>query len=457
MINGFEYTKIKTKDLPEKWRNDEAVDQLEKFLQDNWDQRSIFYSDGRLSSKQQFIDLSARNGIRLQNYIGTVVFKGEQLNIFPKVFQKDDDDAEVENLTLDDLVNNLVFWLGYCEKLNFPFVSMKGEISSSENLLELLITLYVHYVKSAIDKKRYFQYEELNEQGSFVKGKIDFVDYSTKKFPSGNGHIVKYRYSSFEHDNLLNRIIKCTCIFLINTTKQPSNKEILKDIMIKLADITKVNCLPYDCDRIHLSKLDRNYEIILNMSKMFLLNKVNTFEVGISESFCFLFPAEVLFEGFVGGYIKEILGNEASVFTQRSDQYLAELVVDGELIGDAFRLREDIVIETKDTIVVLDTKYKIIDKFERTKENIKLGISDSDIKQMAIYAIKRGAKKIFLIYPLLNQEPIETSTVTYNIKLEDNGNVSKIPLGILKVPFVFGDSITETKDKLNKILKSILD
>lgn len=455
MINSYEHRRIRLSKLPALWQEDGALDQLEKFLQDNWEQRSIFYADGEVTSRQQFIDFDRRDGIKLQNYIGTIVFKGEQLNIFPKVFKEDEDDTDTDDLQMDDLINNLVIWLGYCDRLNFPFVTMRGELSGAENLLELFITIYVHYVKAAIDRQRFHQYEEVTESGSFVKGRIDFKDYATCKYPAGQHQKMEYTYSSFVFDNTLNRIIKCTCAMLLNLTKQRPNMEILRTLLMKLGDVATVNCMPYDCDSVHLSALHKDYRIILSMSKMFLLNKVNSYSMGLTDTFCFLFPAEVLFEGFIGGFMREMLAGEAKVTTQASDQYLADLVVDGEYVSSAFLLREDILIETKDSIFVLDTKYKEIDRFEKIRENKKLGISDNDMKQMAVYAAKRGAKRLFLLYPLhLHEEP-ETIEVRYDINIGDRNEV-KIPLEIMKVPFAFGENPEDTKHLLTSILSKVI-
>jgi 5-methylcytosine-specific restriction enzyme subunit McrC len=150
-----------------------------------------------------------------------------------------------------------------------------------------------------------------------------------------------------------------------------------------------------------------------------------------------------------------MLTETASVVTQASDQYLAELVVDGEIIGNAFMLKEDILIEFSDRIIVLDTKYKEIDRFNRIRENKKLGISDSDMKQMAIYAAKRGAQKLFLLYPLhLNESP-ETIEVVYNIHLNELGAGVDIPLEIIKVPFAIRESEKETRELLESILQKV--
>lgn len=451
MINGFEFARIKTEKLPKAWQEDGVLDELEKFLQDNWQQRSIFYEDRQVTSRQQFIDFDRKDGIKLQNYIGTIIFKGEQLNIFPKIFKEDEDDYDTEALCVDELNRDLVFWLGYCDKLNFPFVSMKGELRDSENLLELFITVYVHYVKAAIDRQRYYQYEDVSESSSFVRGKIDFKDYALKRFPCGEKARLKYTYSSFVFDNLLNKIIKCTCSFLLTITRQAANKVILRNILMKLGDVEAVSCKPYDCDKVYLSSHNSSYRVILSMSKMFLLNKVNSSSIGVTDSFCFLFPAEVLFEGFVGGFIKEMLHGKAEVTTQASDQYLADLVVDGEIVGNAFLLKEDILIE-KDDIIVVDTKYKEIERFWKVRENRKLKISDSDMKQMAIYAAKRGAKRLYLIYPLHRHEEPETMEVCYDIRFKEADRESSMRIEILKVPF----ACKETEEKTRELLKSIL-
>ncbi len=452
-MNGFEHEKITTSNLPETWLEGNTLQELESFLQENWEQRSIFYSDQEITSRQQFIDFDVRNGIKLKNYIGTIIYKGEQLNIFPKVFMEDDNDFDKSFLDTNVLIDNLVVWLGYCDRLNFPFVSMKGEFHNSSNLLELFITVYIHYVKSAFEHQRFFRYEEVSEIGSMVKGKIDFTDYVTKRYPYGNFAEMKYTYSSFVFDNALNRIIKSTCRFLYSITTNEASKVILRDLIMRLSDVKTIHAQPYDCDKISLSHLHSRYRVILSMSKMFLLNASSN-NMGHSDTFCFLFPAELLFEGFIGGFLKEAFSSDARIRTQTSDQYLAELIVNGEVVGNTFNLREDILIESETGIVILDTKYKSIERFEKIMENRKLDISDNDMKQMAIYAAKRNAKRLYLLFPLRSNEEPETIDIRYDIKLDEDKKV--IPLIILKVPFVFDENVEQQKRLLRDILKDVV-
>lgn len=458
MINTFEFQKVKTSKLPDSWKEDGALDELELFLQRNWEQRGIFYSDHKVSSRQKFIDFDRKDGFKTQNYIGTIVFRGEQLNIFPKIFREDEDDHDASDLDVRDLIDELVMWLGYCDKFNFPFVSLKGEMSNADTFLELFITVYIHYVKAAVDRQLFFRYEETEETGSAPKGKIDFKDYALRKCPTGRWDKLRYTYSSFVFDNLLNQIIKCTCRMLDGLTKRTHNRRIIHDILMKLGDVSDTNRTPYDCDTIHLNSLQANYTIILSMSKMFLLNKVSSHNMGLSDALCFLFPAELLFEGFIGGFIRQNFKSTAKISTQARGLYLAELVVDGEVIGNRFLLKEDIVVQIEDMIIILDTKYKEIDRLSRIKrDSDRLGISDADMKQMAIYASRRGAKRLFLLYPLYRGTLPDETEVVFNIFAGDGNDAPKIPLQILQVPFAFGDNAEATKTLLLSVLGTALE
>ena len=94
VLNCFEESTIKNKALPSEWKSQTSLDELADFLQFNWEQRSVFYDDGAVTSRQQFLEFTGQQGIRTKNYVGTIVFKGQQLNIFPKIFQKNAARAE---------------------------------------------------------------------------------------------------------------------------------------------------------------------------------------------------------------------------------------------------------------------------------------------------------------------------------------------------------------------------
>lgn len=457
ILNRYEETLIKNQKLPPSWQSQNDLDDLEDFLQNNWDQRSVFYDDGRIYTRQQFLNFTGNRAIRTNNYIGTIVFKGEQLNIFPKVFRSDGDDHDTEDLSQEHLMKNLIQWLDYCNKMAYPFVNISTDLNDAEDLKELFITLYVGYVRSALDRGLFYKYVEETRDITTIKGKFDYQDYILRKIPNGLSNKFCCTYSNFEFDNWVNRIIKYTCKMLFNSTSK-RNQKIIRNILIRLNDISDVQCKPNDCDRVRLSKMHSNYRMILSMSRMFLLNKTSGFAMDINESFCFLFPTELLFEGFIGGFMQEIVEEYGGkIRLQQSDMPLIDdIQYAGKSLGAAFTMRHDILVDLNGKIFILDTKYKQVSRFEGDTESVKKVVSEepkqTDIYQVCEYARKRNINDVFLLYPMYRYEDEEP----YFPIGKSQGASGVINIHFVRLPFIFEDDYTNVRNQLTNVIKRIL-
>lgn len=78
------------------------------------------------------------------------------------------------------------------------------------------------------------------------------------------------------------------------------------------------------------------------------------------------------------------------------------------------------------------------------------------MKQMAVYAIKRNATKMYLLYPLYREEKLETRKISYTIPLDNENNGKVVMLEVLKVPFVFDTDVETYRSKLATVLNKIL-
>ena len=458
ILNRYENTIIKNNKLPASWQSQKDLDELEEFLQQNWEQRSVFYDDGEITSKQQFISFIGQKGIKTQNYIGTIVFNGEQLNIYPKMFKTDIDDQETDDLEQKHLMNNLIRWLEYCNKVEYPFISIYSELNDSEDLREFFITLYIGYVRSALERNLYYQYVDETDDCRSIKARFDIKDYISRKVPSGRGNLFQCTYSKFEFDNKLNRIIKFTCMQILNATSK-KNQKILRRILTKLDDVTLEPCTPADCSKVRLGNMNKNYRIILSMSKMFLLNQLSGYTMDSNESFCFLFPTELLFEGFIGGFMQEVIGEYGGhVRLQQSDMNLIEdIIYNGESLGSAFTMRHDITVKLKDRLFILDTKYKQISRFESNPNDVLKIVSEepkqTDIYQVCEYARKQNVTDVYLLYPMFRYEENEPTFPMGKSK----GNQGTINIHFIRLPFVFEEDEARTKQMLKNVILSIFD
>lgn len=457
ILNCFEEIPIKNKQLPEEWQSQSSLDELAEFLQLNWEQRAIFYNDGVISSRQQYLSFNGQRGIRTNNYVGTIAFKGRQLNIFPKVFREEKDDNDTDNLTLSHLMKNLVQWLQYCAKIDYPFISISSKLEDSEDLRELFITLYLHYIKQALNYGPYYRYVDKIEDVETIKGHIDFKDYINQKIPNGKNNKFLCSFSEFEFDNNVNRIIKYTCRSLSNATTSKDNKKVIRHILIGLNEVSDVRCTPADCDGIRLSKMHRQYSVLMSMSKMFLLNQTSTYQIDNQESFCFLFPTELLFEGFIGGFIEEILSGQAKVRLQSSELTLiSNIVYDGRSLGKAFTMRHDILVEHKTHgLFVLDTKYKHLSRFDGNddvKRSVTTEVFQPDLYQVIEYAAHRDLDRAYLLYPMYRFEDDEPTDVVLERKSLSG---KQIFVHVVRLPFIFEDDYEAIKQSLRKSILQI--
>jgi 5-methylcytosine-specific restriction endonuclease McrBC regulatory subunit McrC len=457
VLDRYEYSKIPNSKLPSSWQPQTALDELADFLQQNWEQRSVFYEDGEVTSGQQFLDFVGSGGIRTKKYIGTIVFKGEQLNIYPRVFSTEKDDHETDNLTQKHLLCNIIQWIEYCNKLEYPFINISSELKDVDDLKELFITLYIGYVRSAIERGLYYQYVDETKDCTCIKGRFDIKDYLNKKIPNGQYDKFRCTYSNFEFDNKVNRIIKYTCKQLMNITTK-KNQKTINTILTRLNDVSDVHCTPNDCNNIRLSKMHKNYSIIISMSKMFLLNKMSNYTIDMNESFCFLFPTDLLFEGFIGGFIKEVVSDFGGKVTlQESKMSLVEKIIyKDKTSGAAFTMRHDILVEYNGKVYILDTKYKEITRFEDNSnymETINSEVKQSDLYQVLEYARKRNIEDVYLLYPMYRNEDREED-FPIAVSESPQGNIN---VHFIRMPFVFEENVENTKRQLVDVVKGIFE
>ncbi len=460
VLNQFENKTIKNSALPAEWRSQESLDGLLDFLQSNWEQRAVFYDDGKVNSKQQFLDFTGQRGIRTKDYVGTIAYKGHQLNIFPKVFKENKDDDDQEGLKLQDLMHNLVRWIEYTTKIDYPYISISADMGHTENLQELFISLYIRYVKAALDRGLYYRYEDKTDHLKTIRGKLDIKDYITKEYTNGRYDSFLCTYSTFEFDNLLNRIIKHTLKYVWKLTSA-NNKRIIRNLLNKLGEVSDQICTPRDCDTIQLSKMQNMYRVILSMSKMFLLNKITDYNFDVNNSFCFMFPMDLLFEGFIGGFIRQLLRNEARVSLQASEVSLINRIRLGDQeFEQAFVMRHDIMIEHREKgVFIFDTKYKEVSRFEGNanfREDLINDINSADLYQVLTYAVSRGLNRVYLLYPQFRFEDKEPHPAIMNKTVVVQGAESSIDIYAARIPFIFEEDDEKTKRMLRETILSLL-
>jgi len=381
VLNLFEYqNKIAIKD---------DFDGLESYLDEIWSKRekNTFYVDNSETNieSQRFLQfIHKSNELKSNKYVGVIHFNDIKINLLPKIFF--DSSIEYSNQEVHQIQNHILWWLSYCRKIKFPnYQASLGNVKS--DFFEVLIYLFSKYTSELLSSSIYQQYEEVNKELSYMKGRLNVNEYIHENISKGRWHHLNCSYDAFVFDNEFNRIIKYVSTILFNATSNQDNKKNLREILFILDEVSDEKASAEQCKKITFNPMFGEFETVRDYCTLFLTNCVSFDYKNDLKLFAFLLPMEYVFEDFIFGFIqKEIPSIQAKA--QRSDIYLDE--------SQVYNLKPDLFLKTAFKSLIADTKYKIVYSDEKDP---KKGISQNDLYQMLTYAVRFEVEEIILFYP----------------------------------------------------------
>ena len=381
MLNLFEYqNKITIKD---------DFDGLESFLDEIWSKRekNSFYSENSENKieSQRFLQFFHKsNELKSNKYVGVIHFNGNKINLLPKIFFDSSKEYKIEEV--NQIHNHILWWLSYCRKIKFP--NYQASLSSSKSdFFEVLIYLFSKYTRELLNSSIYQQYEEVNKELSFMKGRLNINEYINENISKGRWHHLNCTFDAFVFDNEFNRIIKYVTTNLFNVSSSQDNKKKLREILFILDEVSDEKASAEQCDKITFNPMFGEFETVNDYCKLFLTNSVSFDYKNNLKLFAFLLPMEYVFEDFIFGFIEREIPAIVAM-AQRRDIYLDE--------SKAFNLKPDLYLKTELKSLIADTKYKIIYSDDKDP---KKGLSQNDLYQMLAYAIRFEVDEIILFYP----------------------------------------------------------
>ena len=325
--------------------------------------------------------------ITVKNYSGLIQMKsGYQIQVLPKILvdQDDENNTKVKKIFLKMLRS----------MKDFPSkVFSDASLNVSRmNLYEIFINMYLQEVRQLIKHGLKSSYNRQEDNLAFYKGKLMVSEHIRNNTVHRERFYVSY--DEYKVDRAENRIIKSTLLKLQNLTSSNENKKEIFQLLTSFEMVEKSTNYVKDFSKVKSDRSTKDYKLLMQWSRVFLMNKSFTTFSGDTSSRALLFPMEKLFESYVAKYIKKVFIPEGwRVSTQDKGYYLFDLP------RKQFALRPDIVLSKSGCQIIMDTKWKNL--INNSKKNY--GISQSDMYQMYAYAKKYKTSEIWMLYPL-NEE-----------------------------------------------------
>lgn len=366
--------------------------------------------------------------ITAQNYVGVIETKdGTIIEILPKIhFNCLPDDKALINET------RLRFLKMLKHLKDSPFRNIdEAHINAKKfPLIEIFITSFLDEFEILLKKGLKQSYEVIENNLSYFKGRL-LVGQNIRTNLINRAKFV-VRFDDYLFDIPQNRILKSTLHYLkIRTSSTKSRTRILNYLNI-LDEVPESDNVIGDFNRItSQNRLFSQYTRLLEWAKIFLLGNSFTTYKGKNLNKAILFPMEKIFEDYVSFGLKKYIKN-FDVSIQEKKHYL----IDEHIGKGKFKLKPDNILRGYDGILILDTKWKLIDE-NIPRENY--GIVSSDLYQLYSYAEKYIRKEnshvhLYLLYPKHENFTNPLYNFTYyenkNEKETENLVLSVIPISL---------------------------
>lgn len=337
--------------------------------------------------------------ITIKNYVGLIQIKnGFQIEVLPKIDFVDKEEDEGHKRTKQ------IFTKMLCSLKDFPgkiFNNAHLQIEKM-SLYEIFINMYLQEVQHLVAKGLKAGYVGIEDNLNFYKGKLLVNQHIKSNLFRGERFFVSF--DDFNFNRAENRLIKATLLHLKHITSSAENSKRIGQLLISFELIEPSINLVGDFSKVQLDRSNEEYDKLMQWSKVFLLKQSFTAFSGKSMNHSLLFPMEYVYESYVAKQVQKLFGNSGwSVKCQTTKKYLFDEPL------PKFSLRPDITLEKDGRMVIMDTKWKLLNDNVQTN----YGISQADMYQMYAYSKKYEAGDIWLLYPM-NKNVYQLKDICYS-------------------------------------------
>jgi 5-methylcytosine-specific restriction enzyme subunit McrC len=352
-----------------------TFDELEAFI--------LAHSSGTVTEAVELLSLSARRGIgkiiTARNYVGLITMgDGTVIEILPKIAGSNGNIGDTKRIFLEMLKT--------LKDVTFKDFNISNLRTDRLSLLEIFIKMFLDEVAILTKQGLKAAYTAVEANERFYKGKL--LASQNIKYNLVRKERFFVRYDDFSLNRPENCLIKSTLAFLLKQTGDGGNRQNASRLLTFFEGVAYSANYETDFSKCIVDRSMTHYDKSLSWCKVFLHGNSFTAFAGREVALALLFPMEKVFESFVAAKFRKHIGSSAVLRLQDTRYSLFDSP------SRTFALRPDIVLESGQQTIVLDTKWKLLSDNARN-----YGISQADMYQMYAYSKKYQADRIVLLYP----------------------------------------------------------
>ncbi len=283
---------------------------------------------------------------------------------------------------------------------------------------EWIIHQFLQELDALVRRGLRFDYRLVEDEVRFLRGRLQLARQLQQ--PVGRQHLFQVEHHVFDPSRPENRLVTSALAKVARATRDPDNWRLARELEHQLAEIQHSRDVAGDFRRWSHDRLMSHYGTIRTWCELILSERNPMSALGQWFGRSLLFPMEKVFEAYVGACLRRVLPAGSRLRTQAASRFLCR---QGE--RNIFQLRPDFLIESEDSVWVVDAKWKLLDANDAQNN---YGLNQSDFYQLFAYGrrYRRGLGQLALVFPLTPtfSQPLET------FDLEDGLLLDAVPLDL---------------------------
>ena len=311
------------------------------------------------------------NGVKFKNYVGVLQIDGLTIEILPKI------DANDNRKDLWQGV--LIEMLKTTRKLKVKKVGQANVTRQNIHLLDIYFEWFLNEIELLIRQGLIKQYYIQKDNVKALKGKLEFAGHIQKNLIHKERFYTSHQI--YEKDHLIHQILAFALSIIEDFSKGTYLYSKCKSVQLDFPEVKNIRINKTTFTRIKNSRKSAPYKTALEIARFIILNYAPNISSGDEKMLALLFDMNSLWEEYVLAKMKQeaVKREETEVYGQSSKEFWQGITI-----------RPDIVVRKKEQVFVIDTKWKNIQHFKP---------STQDLRQMYVYNDYWKSVQSMLLYP----------------------------------------------------------
>jgi 5-methylcytosine-specific restriction enzyme subunit McrC len=338
-------------------------------------------SDEQLASLQNYYGSGSpyfsliHKGVQFNEHVGIIQVGDTLIEVLPKA-DKFSDDKDTWRTLLVGMIKEVY-------NLDVRTTSSANLKLKPNALLDLYFELFIKELEYLLHAGLVKKYRKEEGNNTSLKGNLLFAKHLQKN--STHQERFYTTYTTYDVKHPIHQIVYKTILLLNKINTNTSLQSRIGSLLLNFPEMPDIKVSPSLFKKITFNRKTLSYKKAIEIAEMILLHYHPDISKGHNDILALMFDMNKLWEEFVYVSLKKHKPSHYGISAQTNKYFWMH---DS---GKKSSIKPDIVLSlTQDEVIVLDTKWKNLNGFNPTAD---------DLRQLYVYHHYYQAKKVALIYP----------------------------------------------------------